>query len=479
MERYNVIVIGAGSGGLTVAAGVAGLGGRVALLEKHRMGGDCLNYGCVPSKALIRAAKAVQQARDAHRFNVRGVADPGAQDAKAIMDYVRASQAVIEPHDSVERFEGLGVEVFLGAGRLRSTTEVEVGETGRILSSKHIVIATGSRARIPEVPGLAEAGFRTNETIFDIETLPDRLLVMGGGPIGTELGQAFQRLGSQVTIVSSREHICPKEDADIAAVLARKLRREGVEILDSSRATKVERREGKKVVTVSSSAGEPTREIAVDEILVATGRRPNIEGLNLEGAGVEFTEKGITTDDACRTNVPNIWAIGDVVGGYLFTHWAGYQGRTVVRNALFPLTSKVDYNNLPWTTFTEPEIAHVGLNEEQAKKTGTEHIVLTSDFAHNDRAICDGDHEDYFAKAIATPKGEILGCTIVHPHAGDLLAEIVLAKKWGLTLDKLSGTIHAYPTLSEIGRALGDAYMRTKLTPRTRGILESYLKWTR
>lgn len=479
MQTYNVIVIGAGSGGLTVAAGVAGLGGKVALIEKHKMGGDCLNYGCVPSKALLRTAKVVQQTREARRYNISGVGDPGPQDAKAIMDYVRSAQARIEPHDSVERFESLGVDVFLGAGRLRSPREVEVVGTGQVLRTKHVVIATGSRARIPEIPGLADTGFLTNETIFDIDTLPDRLLVMGGGPIGTELGQAFQRLGSKVTIVSSRAHICPKEDADVAAVLAKKLRAEGVEILDDSRGTRVEQRGGRKVVTVASSGGEPSREIVVDEILVATGRRPNIEGLGLAEAGLVHSEKGITIDDTCRTNLPNVWAVGDVAGGYLFTHWAGYQGRVVVRNALFPFASKVDYENLPWTTFTEPEIAHVGLTEEDAKRRGVDHIVLRAEFARNDRAICDGEFEHYFAKAVATRKGAILGCTIVHPHAGDLLAEIVLAKKWGLGLDKLSGTIHAYPTLSEIGRALGDAFMRTKLTPRTKGILGAYLRWRR
>lgn len=479
MNRYNVIVIGAGSGGLTVAAGVAGLGGRVALVEKHRMGGDCLNYGCVPSKSLIRAAKAVQQAREARRFNVRGVSDPGPQDAKAIMDYVRASQALIAPHDSVERFESLGVDVFLGAGRLKSAHEVEIGDAGEVLHGRHVVIATGSRARIPDIPGLAEAGYLTNETIFDVDTLPDSLLVMGGGPIGVELGQAFRRLGSRVTIVSSRAHVCPREDADVAAVLAGKLREEGIEILDDSRATKVELRDGRRVVTVRRAPDGSPREIVADRILVATGRRPNVEGLNLEGVGVASTRKGIVTDETCRTSIPSIWAIGDVVGGHLFTHWAGYQGRVVVRNTLFPFRQKVDYDNLPWTTFTEPEIAHVGLSEERAKEDGVDHIVLRADFARNDRAICDGEHDDYFAKVVATRKGRILGCTIVHPHAGDLLAEIVLAKKWGLTLDRLSATIHAYPTLSEIGRALGDAYMRTKLTPRTKGLLSKYLSWRR
>ncbi len=479
MERYNVIVIGAGSGGLTVAAGVAGLGGKVALLEKHKMGGDCLNYGCVPSKALIRAAKATQQVREAHRFNVQNVSDPGPQDVKAIMDYVRSCQAHIEPHDSVEHFEHLGVEVFLGAGRLRSPHEVEVGDTGKVLWGKQIVISTGSRARINEVPGLKEAGYLTNETVFDVEKLPGTFMVMGGGPIGTEIGQSFHRLGSKVTIVSSTPHICPKEDADIVDVLVRNLKREGMTIIDNARATKVEARAGKKVVTVQSKVDNSTQEITVDEILVATGRRPNIEGLNLEGLGIAFDEKGIKIDDRGRTNVPGVWAIGDVTGRYLFTHWAGYQGRIMVRNTLFPGTSKIDFDNLPWTTFTEPEIAHVGVSEDRAKKEGIPHIVLRAEFKTNDRAICDGEWDGYFAKVVADKKGRILGSTIVHPHAGDLLAEIVLAKKNGLTLDKLSNTIHAYPTLNEIGRSLGDAYMRTKLTPSTKQKLTRFLAWSR
>jgi pyruvate/2-oxoglutarate dehydrogenase complex dihydrolipoamide dehydrogenase (E3) component len=479
MTTYNVVVIGAGSGGLTVAAGVAGLGGKVALLEKHRMGGDCLNYGCVPSKALIRAAKALHQVREAHRFGIANVPDPGPQGARAVMDYVRSCQAHIAPHDSVERFEGLGVEVFLGGGRFRSANEVEVGDSGKVLRAKQIVIATGSRPQIDEIPGLREAGYLTNETVFDVGTLPGSLLVMGGGPIGSELGQSFARLGSKVTIVSSSPHICPREDADIVAVLAATMKKDGVTIVDGSRATKVATRDGKKIVTVTNKADGSTREIEVDEILVATGRRPNIEGLNLEAAGVAFDAKGITTDDRCRTTARNVWAIGDVAGGHLFTHWAGYQGRVVVRNALFPGTSPVDYGNLPWTTFTEPEIAHVGLSEERAKQEGVDHLVFRAEFKSNDRAICDGEWENYFAKVVADRKGKILGATIVHPHAGDLLAELVLAKRWGLTLDKLSNTIHAYPTLSEIGRALGDAFMRTKLTPGAKSKLTRFLGWSR
>jgi pyruvate/2-oxoglutarate dehydrogenase complex dihydrolipoamide dehydrogenase (E3) component len=471
VERFNLIVIGAGSGGLVVAAGAAGLGARVALVEKHKMGGDCLNYGCVPSKALLRAAKAAQEAREAHRFGIRGVADPGPQDAKAVMDWVRAAQAKIAPHDSVERFAGLGVEVFLGAGRLRSAHEVEV--EGKTLWGRHVVIATGSRAFIPDTPGLKEAGFLTNETIFDVEALPEHLVVFGGGPIGCELGQAFRRLGSRVTILSSRDHIVPKEDPDVAAVLAKRLRGEGIEILDRAKADRVELRDGKKIVHVAGRA------IACDAILVSAGRRAVVQGLGLEAAGVAHDERGITIDANCRTSVPNVWAVGDVAGPYQFTHWAGHQARVVIQNILFPVKARFDADNLPWTTFTDPEIAHVGLSETDAKRRNVEHVVVSSDFGHNDRAICDGTDADHFAKVIATPKGKILGATIVHPHAGDLLAELVLAKKHGLSLSKLSGTIHAYPTLSEIGRALGDAWRRTTLTPGTKAKLTRVYAWLR
>lgn len=476
MERYNLVVIGAGSGGLVVAAGGAGLGARVALAEKHRMGGDCLNTGCVPSKALLRAAKAARQAREAGRYGLRGIPDPGPQDLAAVLGVVRAAQAHIAPHDSVERFTGLGVDVRLGAGRLRSGHEVTIG--GETVWGRHVVIATGSRPAVPEVPGLSEAGFQTNETVFDLEALPGSLLVMGGGPIGTELGQALARLGSTVTIASSTPHLCPKEDPDAADVLTRKLRSEGITVLDRTRAARVETRDGKKVVTLRDASGSET-EAVVDEILVATGRRPNVEGLDLEGVGIRTTPRGIETDARCRTSVPSVWALGDVAGGYLFTHWAGHQARVVLRNTLFPGTVACDFGNLPWVTFTEPEIARVGLDETQAAERGVLHRVFRVDFSSNDRAVCDGEHEGYFAKVLADGKGRILGATIVHPHAGDLLAELVLAKRWGLTLGQISDTIHTYPTLSEVSRALGDAWRRTKLTPSTRGKLAKVFQWLR
>jgi len=482
MERYNLVVIGAGSGGLVVAAGGSGLGARVVLAEKHTlpftpeggravraMGGDCLQYGCVPSKALLRAAKAAHAAREAGRFAIRGVNDPGPQDLGAVMDYVHGAQAHIAPADSVERFEGLGVDVLLGAGRLRSAHEVEVN--GTTVWGRHVVIATGSRANIPPIPGLEETRYLTNESVWHARSLPATFLIMGGGPIGTEIGQAFARLGSKVTIVSSSSHICPKEDADIAAVLVKGLKSEGVTIHDHASATEVAKRNGKKVVTVKPKSGAEF-EVAVDEILVATGRRPNLEGLNLEGAGVKFGKRGIEIDAKCRTNVPSIWAIGDVAGPYLFTHWAGYQAGVVLRNTLSPIAlASCDVANTPWITYTDPEIAHVGLGEEEAAKKGVPHRVFRASFEHNDRAVCDGTSEDNFAKVLVDPKGKILGATIVHPHAGDLLGEIVLAKKNGLALSALASVIHAYPSLSEIHGAVAREYLKTSLTPGRKRIL--------
>ncbi len=481
MERYNLVVIGGGSGGLVVAAGGAGLGARVALAEKHvlpyapagrapvqGMGGDCLQYGCVPSKALLAAAKAVHAARGAGRFGIRGIGDPGPQDLAAVMDRVRAAQAEIAPNDSVERFTGLGVDVLLGAGRLKSAHEVEVD--GTTVWGRHVVVATGSRARIPRVPGLAEAGFLTNESVFDLAALPKRLLVMGGGPIGLELGQAFQRLGSKVTIVSSTALVCPKEDADVAAVLEAALREEGIVIHDAAMATGVAARGGAHVVTVKKDG--TTFDVETDVILVATGRRPNVDGLGLESAGVRFTEKGIETDAKCRTNVPSVWAIGDVAGPYLFTHWAGYQAGIVLRNTLSPVAlASCDVANTPWITYTDPEIARVGTSEEDAKAQGIPHRVFRAGFAHNDRAICDGTGGANFMKAIVDPKGRILGAAIVHPRAGDLLGEIVLAKKNGLPLSALGSVIHAYPSLSEIHGAVAREALKTSLTPGRKAFL--------
>jgi pyruvate/2-oxoglutarate dehydrogenase complex dihydrolipoamide dehydrogenase (E3) component len=482
MERYNLVVIGAGSGGLVVAAGGASLGARVALVEKsvlpfrppgampvQAMGGDCLQYGCVPSKALLRVAKAVHAVREAPRFSVRGVAAPGAQDLAAAEDYVRAAQAAIAPNDSVERFTGLGVDVMIGQGRLVSPHEVAVG--GTTVWGRHVVLATGSRPLIPDVPGLSEAGFFTNETIFDLKTLPRRLVVMGAGPVGVELGQAFRRLGSEVTLVCSSPHVCPKEDADVAAVLARRLRDEGAVIHEEATETGVALRNGAKVVGIRSKDGA-VFDLEVDAIVVAAGRRPNVEGLGLESAGVRVGKKGIEIDARCRTNVPSVWAIGDVAGPYLFTHWASYQAGIVLRNTLSPVAfASCDFDNTPWVTFTDPEIARVGLGEDQAKRRGIPHRVFHAAFAHNDRAVCDGTASENFAKVLVDGKGRILGATIVHPQAGELLGEIVLAKKNGLPLSALGSVIHAYPSLSEIHGALAREALKASLTPGRKALL--------
>ena len=447
MERYNLIVIGGGAAGLTAAAVAALLGARVALLEKDRMGGDCLNYGCVPSKALLKAAKVAYTIRTASDYGLTGIPAPPPQELKSVMDYVRAAQTWIAPHDSVERFTTLGVEVFLGGGRLRSPHEVEVMGAGQGLWGRHIVLATGSRPRIPAIRGLETAGFLTNETVFACDTLPERLLVIGGGPIGTELSQAFSRLGSRVTIASSSDHILPREDVDVAEVLARQLRKEGVSIWDRSRAIWAARQNGGKHVGVLTPEGE--RVVVVDEILVAAGRHPNTEGLGLEEVGIVCDERSVRTDRRGRTNIRSIWAIGDVAGPPFFSHWASHQARVVARNTLFPGSSSYDDDTLPWTTFTQPEVARVGVSEAEAQARGIPYDVFTASFTENDRAVCDGEWEG-FAKVL-TRKGRrtILGAAIVHMHAGELLAELTVAKKYGLSLTKLANAIHVYPTLSE------------------------------
>lgn len=477
MQRYNLIVIGAGSGGLTVASGAARLGARVALLERHRMGGDCLNYGCVPSKALLKVAKVAHTVRTAADYAVTGAGPLPSQDLEAVMGYVRKAQARIAPHDSVERFTGLGVEVLLEPGRLRSAHEVELTASGRRLWGRHIVLATGSRPHVPPVRGLEEVGFLTNETVFDCQTLPRALLVIGGGPIGAELGQAFARLGSDVTILSASDHLLPREDPDVAGVLARRLRAEGITIWDRARATWARRHEGRKEVGLETPEGE--RRVLVDEILISAGRRPNVDGLGLDAVGVALDERGVRTTPSCRTTVPSIWAIGDVAGRHLFTHWANYQARIVLRNTLFPGSSSCDFDTVPWTTFTDPEVARVGLSETEARARGIPYRVFRAPFDDNDRAICEGDSEGFVKVLTAGRSGKILGAAVVHAHAGELLAELTLAMTHGLPLSKLSGTIHVYPTLSEVNRAVGDDYMRTKLRPWLRAALARVFAWLR
>jgi pyruvate/2-oxoglutarate dehydrogenase complex dihydrolipoamide dehydrogenase (E3) component len=463
---YNVVVIGGGTAGLVTAAGTAGLGGRVALIEKHRMGGDCLNTGCVPSKALIASARAAHMVRHASRWGLRD-REPDF-DFEAVMDRVRERRATIAPHDSEERFESLGVDVFHGAARFLSPHEVAIGDAR--LRGASVVIATGSRAALPPTEGLAEARPYTNETIFDeLRTRPDGMIILGGGPIGCELGQAFARLGVRVTIVEAASRVLEKEDPEVADVVRRALEADGVTLRIGAKARRVVRVGGRVRMEVTTAGGDET--VEAEALLVAAGRIPNLEGLGLDEAGVAHTKKGVTVDAHLQTSRPHIYAAGDITGGPQFTHVADHHARIVVRNILTPwLRSKADTSVLPWCTFTSPEVGRVGLSETEARAAGVEHDVWMQPLAEIDRAIVESEAEG-FAKVI-TEKGSdrILGAAVVAERGGDLVHELVVAMKAGVGLKDLSGTIHAYPTFAEIARRTGDRYQRSRLTPRAKAL---------
>jgi pyruvate/2-oxoglutarate dehydrogenase complex dihydrolipoamide dehydrogenase (E3) component len=477
MDRFNLIVIGAGAAGLSAAGGAALLGARVALLERGAMGGECLNTGCVPSKALLHVARVAHTVRTASAHAVSGVAALPAQDLGRAMAYVKAAQARIAPHDSVERMTAMGVTVIRSHARLRSAHEVEATDVGRVLWARHIVVATGSRPHVPDIPGLADAGYLTNETVFDLADLPASLLVIGGGPIGCELGQAFARLGAAVTIVNRAEQLLPREDADVSAALARRLASEGIEVWNGSMPLAVAPRGSRRRVTVRTSAG--ARAIDVDRILVAAGRRPQVEGLGLEDAGVRFDERGIAVDRTCRTTVRSIWAIGDVTDTFRFTHWGGHQARLVVRNALLPGRRRDARDTLPWTTFTDPEVARVGCSEAEARRQRLPYQAVVVPFEQIDRAVCDGEADGFAKVLVRRGTGKILGAAIVHRHAGELIGTLVLAKRQGISLTRLASLIQVYPTLGDVTRALGDEYLVGSLLPRIRPFASRILAWRR
>ena len=469
---YNVVVIGAGTAGLVTAAGTAGLGGRVALVEAHRMGGDCLNTGCVPSKALLASARRAQQMRDAGRLGLTPV-EPAFR-FEDVMARVRERRATIAPHDSVERFESLGVDVFLGRAQLLSPREVKVGD--QVLRTRHVVIATGSRPVIPEIEGLAAARPFTSENIFDeLDHQPARLAVLGGGPIGCELGQAFARLGVRVTILQRGPQILAREDQDAADVVRGCLEAEGVSVRTGTRVRRVWR-EGAET-RIEIGGGE---DVVVDAILVGAGRAPNVEHLGLEAAGVAFDARGVTVNAALQTSRPNVYAAGDVVGGPQFTHVADHHARTVVRNILLPWPkARIDLRTLVAATYTSPEIGRVGLNETAARAQGVAYDVWTQRLAEVDRAIVDGEEHGFF-KVLTTRGGDrILGATVVAEHGGDLVHEIALAMKAGVGLGRLSSLIHAYPSYAEMARRVGDAYQRSRLTPTARRLFAALYRWRR
>ena len=463
----NLVVIGAGSGGLVAALIAATVKAKVTLIERHRMGGDCLNTGCVPSKSLIRSAKMLSYAARAQEFGFKSATVEF--EFGEVMERVQRIIKKIEPHDSVERYTGLGVNCIMGDATITSPYSVRVDD--RLITTRNIVIATGGRPFVPPIPGLAEAGYYTSDTIWEIRELPPTLVVLGGGPIGSELAQAFGRFGTRVTIVQQAPHLLMREDADVIDLMQRQFADEGIRVLTGHRAERVEVREAGRALICAAEDGSEVR-VPFDAILVAAGRQPNTEGLGLEDVGVTCGERGeVEVDDYLRTSVPTIFACGDAIGPYQFTHTASHEAWYASVNPLFsPFRKfKADYSLIPWTTFTDPEIGRVGLNEQEAERQGIEVEVTRYELEELDRALADEEGRG-FVKVLTPPgKDRILGATIVGHHAGDLLAEFIAAMKWGKGLKSLMGTIHVYPTLTEANKFAASAW-RKKHAPQ--GLLE-------
>jgi pyruvate/2-oxoglutarate dehydrogenase complex dihydrolipoamide dehydrogenase (E3) component len=468
---YDLLVVGAGTAGLVSAAGGAGLGARVALVERHLLGGDCLNVGCVPSKAVIAASRVAATARDAEAFGVRA----GAVDADfaAAMARMRRLRAGMAPNDGAPRFAGLGVDVYFGAGRFTGPRALEV--EGRRIDFKRAVVATGARAAAPPIPGIEEAGYLTNETVFSLTERPGRLVVIGAGPIGCELAQAFQRLGSRVSLVERVARILEREEPDAAAVVERRLRADGVELVLGASVARAECRGAERVLVVE--AGGTTREIACDAILVGVGRVPNIDGLGLEAAGVAHDRQGITVDDHLRTTNPRIWAAGDVASRFQFTHVADAHARIVLANALFAGRRKASALHIPACTYTSPELARVGLSAAEAAAGGVAIDTITIPLREVDRAILDGEDDGFFRVHLQHGSDRIVGATLVAPHAGDMISEVTLAMSAGVGLGRIANVIHPYPTVAEAIRKAGDAYNRTRLTPRVKSLMKLWLRF--
>ena len=473
--KYNLAVVGAGTAGLVSAAGAAGLGAKVALIERNLMGGDCLNVGCVPSKGVIRAARAVYDARSGKEFGAQVDCKPEI-DFGTAMERMRRLRAGISGHDSAERFKKLGIDVYLGNGRFVGPSAVEVD--GKRLEFNRAVIATGARAADLPVPGLKEAGYLTNETVFALTELPRRIAVIGAGPIGCELAQSFARFGSEVYLIEALHGIMPNEDPDASEVVREAMMdRDGVKLSCCGKELEISRADGDKRLKVNSHDNH--YDIVVDEILVGGGRKPNLENLGLDAAGVEYTAQGVTVDDRLRTTNGKIFAAGDVCSRYKFTHAADAMARVVIANALFMARRRVTDLVIPWCTYTDPEIAHVGYYEKDAKAAGFDVATITQPLSEVDRALIDGEDEGFARVHYDKKTGRILGGTIVARHAGEMIGELTLAMTAKQGMSVLSSTIHSYPTQAEVLRKIGDAYMRTKLTPTVRKVLEKWLAWRR
>lgn len=472
---YNMVVIGAGSAGLVSAYIAAAVKAKVALIEKHKMGGDCLNTGCVPSKALIRSAKIFNYFKRSNEFGIDSLT-PKVDFAK-VMERVKTVVKEVEPHDSVARYTSLGVECIQGEAKIRSPYEIEVN--GKTLTTKNIVVATGASPLVPPIPGLSEVKFLTSDNVWNLRELPQRLIVLGGGPIGCELAQSFARFGSQVSLVEMAPRIMAREDEDVSKLVTEKFQHEGISVLISHKALRVE--SGEKVL-VCEFQGKEVR-IPFDEILVALGRKANVKGFGLEDLKVEISNRGtIVADEFLRTtNFRNIYVCGDVTGPYQFTHTASHQAWYVAVNALFsPFKKyKVDYRVIPWCTFTDPEVARVGLNEQEAKEKNISYQVSQYGIDDLDRAIAEGEAHG-FVKALTVPGSDkILGVTIVGDHAGDIIAEFVAAMKHGFGLNKILGTIHIYPTLAEANKYAAGVWKKANAPKRALEFLAKYHAWRR
>lgn len=470
--RYKLVAIGAGAAGLVSAGGAASLGGKAAIIERALMGGDCLNIGCVPSKGVIRAARAVYDLKTAGNFGISLGAEPEVS-FPLIMERMRRLRARISPNDSVRRFrEEFGVDVFLGQASFTGPSEIEVD--GRRLSFSRAVIATGGRPVELPIPGLRETGYHTNENIFTLTTLPQRMVVIGGGPVGCELAQAFRRFGSHVTIINDVARILSLEDPDAAEIVRDQLESEGVKIVPEAKIIRVEPRGSAKVV-VYEKGGE-TFEEQCDLILSAAGRVPNLEGLNLEAAGIRYDRQGVIVDDFLLTSNRRVYAAGDICSKFKFTHVADAMARTVLRNAFFPGRVRFSSLVIPWVTYTDPEIAHVGMYEADARAAGIDVGTITESFEDVDRAILDGEDDGFARVHYDRKSGKILGGSIVARHAGEMIGELSLAITSGLKMGALSATIHPYPTQAEVMRKIGDAYNRSRLTPGIKKVLRWWMK---
>jgi pyruvate/2-oxoglutarate dehydrogenase complex dihydrolipoamide dehydrogenase (E3) component len=460
--EFDIAVIGGGAGGLVVAAGGASLGAKVALVEKHKLGGDCLWYGCVPSKTLIKSAHIAHDMRHADRWSLEPC-DPKPDLAK-VMERVAGVIRGIEPNDSPERFRGLGVDVLLGSGRFVAPDAFEVN--GRCLTAKTFVIATGSRPTVPNLAGIAETPYLTNETVFDLREPVPSLIVVGAGPIGSEMAQAFRRLRSEVAVIDIAPNILPREDADLSDVVFRQLRDEGIRYFLGASILGFSGRRDEVHATIRASDGASTV-VTGSHLLLAAGRSANVEGLGLDAAGVRVDNGRIVADERLRTTNSRIYVVGDAAGGYQFTHLAEHHAGIVLRHAIFRMRWAKPSPVVPWCTYTDPELARVGLSETEAKQRGIAHRVYRFAFTEIDRARAEGETEG-FAKIVTEPGGKLLGAAIVGPHAGELIAEYALAMTKGMSAKDLTGVIHAYPTLAQINRRVADQRLKEGLTPSSK-----------